>query len=292
MTPYAASVKVAYLILAHAAPEHLARLVGVLPGQSPVLIHFDRRADASLFDRSVELLKGRPGVEFVARHTCRWGAFGIVEGTLSLIWALAAKPADFTHATLLSGSDYPIKSDREIAEFLGRHPRQEFIESALLTAPNRWSMHGGFYRTPEKVLCRHLRFRSRVVRIPGLRRMPYGMRPYGGSQWWTLTREAIEHIVRFVDVHPKWVAFSRQSFIPDESFIQTIVSNSHLADRVTGDDLRLVVWDRPEPPYPATLGLNDLAMLESSPKLFARKFDFKFDARVLQALDQRRAARG
>ncbi len=74
----------------------------------------------------------------------------------------------------------------------------------------------------------------------------------------------------------------------DESFIQTIVSNSHLADRITGDDLRLTIWDRPLPPYPATLTLEDLGTLRASHKHFARKFDVNVDVTILDVLDAER----
>ncbi len=196
---------------------------------------------------------------------------------------------NFDYATLLSGSDYPIKSNSEIAMFLDANWGGEFIDSFLLTVPNRWSGRGGYYKTPEKMLCRHLRFRSRVVRLPGLRKMPAGLLPYGGSQWWTLSREAIAHIFQFIYHRPEFLSFSKQSFIPDELFIQTIVSNSHLADSVTGDDLRLTIWDRPFPPFPAILTIDDWDMLLASDKLFARKFDARTDGTVLQALDDRNA---
>jgi hypothetical protein len=287
--PAALPVTVAYLILTHGNPDQLARLVATLPLNSPVMVHFDLRADARLYERSVELLSKLPKLRFVKRHACRWGAFGIVRGTISLIQALIASEMNFDYATLLSGSDYPIKSNREIAMFLDANRGREFIESFLLTAPNRWSGHGGYYKAPERMLCRHLRFRSRVMRLPGLRKMPAGLKPYGGSQWWTLSREAIAHIVQFIDHTPEFLSFSKQSFIPDESFIQTIVSNSRLADMVTGDDLRLVIWDRPLPPYPATLTIDDLDTLLTSNKFFARKFNARTDATVLQALDDRNA---
>jgi hypothetical protein len=122
-----------------------------------------------------------------------------------------------------------------------------------------------------------------------MRKMPAGLQPYGGSQWWTLSREAILYISEFIDRLPSFVSFSKRSFIPDESFIQTIVSNSHLSDRITGDDLRLVVWDRPSPPYPAVLRIDDLDMLLASEKLFARKFDSRIDETVIQALEDRHA---
>jgi hypothetical protein len=282
-------IVVAYLILAHQAPEQLARLVHVLPQESPIRIHVDRRADAATYGRCVELLAGRPGLEFVPRHICRWGAFGIVAGTIELMRSLIASGASYDHATLLSGADYPIKSNREIAAFLRNHPHKEFIESFSLTAPNRWSGHGGYFKTPEKMLGRHLWFRSRVLRVSRMRKLPLNMQPFGGSQWWTLTREAIEYIVDFVARAPQFVSFCRYSYIPDESFVQTIVSNSHLASRVTGDDLRLAIWDRSTPPYPATLRIDDLDMLLASNRLFARKFDAQKDPDILRALDERNA---
>jgi len=282
-------VTVAYLILAHGNPDQLALLVAALPANSPVMIHFDRRADAALYDRAVKLLSNRPRLQFVKRYKCYWGAFGIVQGTISLIQALIATDMHFDYATLLSGSDYPIKSNYEIAMFLDRNRGGEFIESFLLTVQNRWSDDGGYSKTPERVLCRHIRFRSRIARLPCLRKMLAGLQPYGGSQWWTLSREAIVYIAHFVDRRPEFLSFIKQSFVPDELFAQTILSNSHLADRVTGNHLRLVIWGRPSPPYPAILTIDDLDMLLASDKLFARKFDAPTDGTILQVFDDRNA---
>lgn len=281
-------MKIAYLILAHGAPEQLLRLVNLLPKDSPVLIHFDRRANPATFKRCVDLLAKR--VTFVPRHTCRWGDFGIIQGTMSLIDGLVASGVDFDYAMLLSGADYPIKSNSEIAAYLARHRGAELIESFSLMKHNRWSAQGGIFKTPGKVLCRHLRFRSRVLRIPGFRRMPAGMEPFGGSQWWTLSKGAISYIARFVANTPKFVSFSKQSFIPDESFIQTIISNSLFASKVTGSDHRVIIWDRPKPPYPATLTMDDLRMLLASDCLFARKFSASVDGEILDVLDDRNSA--
>ena len=278
---------VAYLILAHRNPRQLAVLVAALPSTSPVLIHFDRRADGNAYQQAVQLLEGRPQLRFVRRHDCRWGAFGIVQATVGLIDELLASGMAFDYASLISGSDYPIKSNREIASFLRRHWGQEFIESFSLLQPNRWSTHGGYFKAPEKALCRHLRFRSRVLRLPWRRRMPLGLQPYGGSQWWTLSRQAIHYISEFCRRAPEFLSFSRHAFIPDEMVIQTILSNSRFAERVRGDDLRLTIWDRPSPPYPAVLTSADLELLLSSEKLYARKFDVQTDPRVLQALADR-----
>ena len=279
------AVTVAYLILAHGNPRQLARLVNALPASSPVLIHLDRRATDAVYNEVVELLGSRPMLHFVKRQRCWWASFGIVAGTINLIQTLNALDVPYDYATLLSGADYPIKSNVAIADYLDRHRGTEFIESFLLTAPNRWSHDGGYSTAPRRVLGRHLHFRSRLLRLPGLRTMPAGLKPYGGSQWWTLSRDAIRYIAEFIERTPRVVAFFKGSFAPDESFVQTIVSNSHFVGRVTGDDLRIAVWGRPLPPYPATLTMDDQDMLRASHKHFARKFDPRIDSRILDLLD-------
>jgi hypothetical protein len=279
-------VTVAYLILAHGNPAQLARLVSALPEGSPVLIHFDLRADDAVYQEVRRLLGSRPMLHFVKRQKCWWASFGIVEGTINLIQSLNALDVPYDYATLLSGSDYPIKSNFEIASFLDRNRGREFIESFLLTAPNRWSQEGGYSTSPRRVLGRHVHFRSRMIRLPGLRTMPAGLQPYGGSQWWTLSRETIRYLAEFIGRTPQAVAFFKGCFAPDESFIQTVVSNSSLAGRVAGDNLRIAIWGRPLPPYPATLTMDDQEILRSSPQHFARKFDPKVDSRILDLLDR------
>ncbi len=281
---------VAYLILAHNNPEQLARLVATLPVESPILIHFDRGADRELYQRTVRLLGNRDKLQFVERHACRWGDIGIVRGTVSLIRALAEGGYAFDHAILLSGADYPIKSNREIATFLAANRDREFIESFAFDEPNPWTNAGGYYKVPAKVLARHLRFRSRIIRLPGLREAPLGLRLYGGAQWWCLSSEAVRYLNDFIARNPELLRFYSGSFIPDESFIQTILANSPLAHRITGHHRRLIIWDRPVPPYPAILKMDDLEMLLASDNLFARKFDPKMDAGILDALDKRNAA--
>jgi Core-2/I-Branching enzyme len=277
---------VAYLILAHGNPEQLARLVKALPRSSPVFIHFDLRAPDEVYQEVRRRLGARPLLYFVKRQKCWWASFGIVEGTINLVQSLAASDLPYDYATLLSGSDYPIKSNFEIASYLDRNRGREFIESFLLTAPNRWSEDGGYSTTPRRVLGRHLHFRSRMVRLPGLRTMPGGLKPYGGSQWWTLSKEAIGFVAEFVERTPEMVSFFRGCFAPDESFIQSAVSNSSLAARVTGDNLRVAIWGRPHPPYPATLTIDDQDMLRESTRHFARKFDPRVDSQILDLLDE------
>jgi hypothetical protein len=279
-------IKVVYLILAHRNPEQLKRLVAALPETSPVLIHFDRRAGEALFNRVVELLRERPRIRFVNRHLCYWGHFGIVEGTIELL--KEADALEFDYASLLSGADYPIKSNAAIADFLLRNKGAEFLESNLMTVPNRWSNHLGYYKTPARVLRRHVWIGPRAFRMPGgMRKIPGGLAPYGGSQWWTLSREAIAYIVRFVRENPGLVNFFKYSFIPDELLVQTILSNSEFAPRIRNDDLRIVGRDYFESDAPRDIvRMKHFKALQDAPedKLYARKFNPEVDSEILAAL--------
>ena len=100
-------VTVAYLILAHANPRQLARLVNALPRTSPVLIHFDQRANHAVYQEVVRLVGSRPLLQFVKRERCWWASFGIVQATINLVQTLATLDTPYDYATLLSGSGLP-----------------------------------------------------------------------------------------------------------------------------------------------------------------------------------------
>ena len=276
-------MKIAYLILAHGRPRQLGRLVAALPSESPIFIHFDKRADILVFEEARRsALNANSNTVFVKRHACRWGAPGIMYATLELIAALCDSGEQFDYATLLSGQDYPIKSKAVIESDLSRGG--EFIECFSLLTPNRWSDHGGNFHASTRVYGRYIRFRSRIWRI-GSRRLPRDIPPFGGSQWWSLSRKAVEYLNCVNREDRRLVRALGGSFIPDEVFAQTILGNSALAADIVQDDLRFAIWDRPEPPFPATLTSADLPLLAVSDKHFARKFDFDAHPHLADKID-------
>jgi hypothetical protein len=276
---------IAYLALAHDNPEQLDRLIRRLPGESPVYIHVDARAADEVVDTAKRLLANRPRTHFVRRYRCYWGSFGIVRATLQMISDLLQSGEPFERAMLISGTHYPIATNAQIADLLAARPDAEFIESFSLLEPNRWDDHERLYSVPDRATRRHLRIHSRVQRIGGHRELPDGMTPFGGSQWWCLTRECLAHIDRYVADHPRYRRFGRLVFIPDEIFFHTIISNSPFGRHVAMDDLVYAIWNRPEPPFPAILRMGDLDGLLASPKPFARKFVASVDAAVMDAID-------
>jgi len=87
-----------------------------------------------------------------------------------------------------------------------------------------------------------------------------------------------------VATNRSFVRFFRHVLIPDELFFQTIVMNSRFRDDVVNDTLHYVDWDAD--PGPAILTVADVDRIETSGKLFARKFDVAVDSEVLDLLDE------
>ena len=55
------------------------------------------------------------------------------------------------------------------------------------------------------------------------RDVPEGLQMQIGSQWWCLRRETIQKIFEFLAERPDVLKFFRTTWIPDETFFQTIV---------------------------------------------------------------------
>lgn len=265
-------MRIAYLILAHQHPTQVSRLVAGLPDASPIFVHIDARTPAETFKEFQNALGRRPNLFFVDRYRCRWGGVGIVKAMLSAVKAAVASKIEFDYATLLSGSDYPIKSNDDIADFLTRNAGSEFIECFSMLKHNRWTDVPAKFKAPERLMRFHLSHEHRIIRFPWNRRLPYGLEPFGGAQWWTLSRPALTYVAEFAQQKPKLLRFMHGAFIPDEAMFQTILGNSPFRDRITNDELRFSIWDRPEPPYPAIITPSEFPLLQASQKHFARKF--------------------
>jgi Core-2/I-Branching enzyme len=280
-------MKVVFLILMHKNSEQTIRLIERLDSPASIfIVHVDRRASDAIYRPMVAWAARHNRVHLAKRCSCRWGGFGIVAATLECLRAALRLGQDFDYAMLLSGQDYLIKPLAAVFEFLRAQRGKQFIEVFRIDLPNRWSGNAGAFEPTHRVFWYHLAFRSRWIHVPIRRGLPYGMKPYGGSQWWCLTYECVAAIDKVVRSKPKVLRYFRNVFIPDEIIFQTIVSNSRFAGDVLCDDLHYADWTRPNPWPPRILDASDFERIRSSGKLFARKFDIAHDRSVLDKIDR------
>jgi hypothetical protein len=278
-------MKVTYLIRAHHAPSLLERLVRRLADDDArAFIHVNRTTEASVYDEMVARLADVESVRWVPRVVCRYGGFSLVEATLAGIEAIVAEGGAPGHTLLLSGQDYPLRSRSEIEARLAAVGDSSYLHHYALPA-DEWRAEGGGLDRIERIHLERVRYRTRLLRVPLVRRkLPDGYRPYGGSAFWALSAPALEYVHRFVRENPSFVKFFRHTLIADELFFQTMLVNSPLRESLVNDELHYVDW-RAGTMQPATLGADDLDRALGSGKLFARKFD-PAASEILDRLDE------
>lgn len=284
-------MRIAYIIAAHRLMHQVARMISALSAEGDTFfVHVDKTADRKegrnvLSDllKSVETIAD---VRPIKRQRVDWGHWSQVSATLRAIKAVIGSGVAYDRVVFLSGQDYPIKPPSYIKAFFADHRDDEFLESFSFASPNRWTHWGGWYRDTSRASYLHISFGSHWLHIPIRRQIPLGLVPHGGSNWWCLTRSAVEYVDQFLLTHPQVSSYFRYSFLPDEMFFQTILSNSTFASRIVGDNLTFIDSSSPTPPWPTVLDAKFLPTLMASPKLFARKFDVGYDPKILDLLDE------
>ncbi len=217
----------------------------------------------------------------VFKYADGWGSFKLVQATLDAMRHF--RETDYDYFINLSGQCYPLRPVEEIKQRLVAARGKALMEHEPFPRP-RWSDERGGFRRVDHFWFKPFRTLN-MWSLPRLGRVPLGMQPYGGSQWFCLPKKHVERILDILDEHPEVVRFYQHSFIPDEMFFQTILMNSELRDEVINDNKRFTDWSKKCVPTPAILLSEDLTRLERSGMFFARKFDPDIDPRILDLLD-------
>jgi hypothetical protein len=240
-----------------------------------VWVHVDRRTPAPVFEA---MQAACPGARFVSRHRSPWGGIGHVLGSLEGLRAATAVDG-WSHAVLLTGQDYPIRPRGEIAARLGAAGERSFMEHFPLPARGAWEPERGGLDRIER---RHLHARGRAIALPGRRRPPAWLTPFGGSGYWNLSRAGAEYALAAAT--PRVLRFFRWAKFPDELVYQSLLASSPLAETICSDDLRHIEW-APNRPNPGVLHADAIPRLRASQDLFARKFDLATDPDILDRID-------
>ena len=223
--------RIAFILLCHKDPEAIISQAERLTRTGDyVAIHFDRRAPAAAYARLREALDPNPGVAFSARRLkCGWGEWSLVAATLEAARAALDAFPRATHFYMLSGDCMPTKSAAYAHALLDRED-VDHIESVDF-------YNSGWIKTgmvEDRLVYRHV-FNERenkwlfyksleAQRALGLRReVPADIEMMIGSQWWCLRRTTIEAIMEFTRERADVMRFFRTTWIPDETFFQTLV---------------------------------------------------------------------
>ena len=195
----------------------------------PVVIHVDKRVRAKAYDRLRADLADLTDIRFSPRFACEWGTWGLVAATQAASAMMLRDFPGVRHVYLASGSCLPLRPVEELVAYLDERPRTDFIES-VTTEDVGWTI-GGLnierftlrfpfsWRKQRRLFDAYVR----LQRLLGFRRrVPAGLVPHLGSQWWCLTRQTLSAILDDPE-REQWDRYFRRVWIPDEGYFQTLV---------------------------------------------------------------------
>ena len=288
-------------------------------GGCPVVIHVDKSVGRKSYDAFTTALSDVSEVIFCKRFKCEWGSWGLVAASQTACEVMLDKFPDVRHVYLASGSCLPLRPVAELREYLAARPQTDFIESAT-TADVPWTVGGLDHerftlRFPfswkrqrylfDKSVALQRRFRIR-------RKIPKGIVPHMGSQWWCLTRQTLSAILQDPN-RPIHDRYFKGVWIPDESYFQSLArlysrqieSRSLTLSKFDfqgkphifyDDHLQLLrrsdcfvarkIWPRADRLYEALLGDNAAEMRRTEPnpgkidRIFAKAVDRRVRGRA------------
>ncbi|MGC9368556.1 MAG: beta-1,6-N-acetylglucosaminyltransferase [Paracoccaceae bacterium] len=223
-------MSVGFIMLVHTALDRAGAVARHWASSGcPVVIHADRRVARADYDGLVRRLSDLDNVRFSSRVRVDWGTWSIVDATQRAAELMLDEFPTLGHVYLASGSCLPLRPVQELVAYLDSRPRTDFIES-VTTMDVPWTVGGldqeRFTLRFPFSWKRHRRLFDGYValqrRLGYRRRMPAGIVPHLGSQWWCLTRQTLSAILEDPD-RKEYERYFRRVWIPDESYFQTLV---------------------------------------------------------------------
>jgi len=311
-----------YLIFSHEHQDQLLRLVRSIRSLSPnsvIAIHHDpskELLDSTLFSEG-------QGIHIIPDSIHgEWGDFSLVEQYLHAInWC--RHNVAFNWLITLTGLCYPAMQLDIFEEQLKNTDYDAFVNHFDAFDPTHWPKGTGinrylfayfkisrnmyYYKVP--VIFRTFLHRVRIsfnnsqpffrlISMPrgaatrfGVRRLffPFskGFTICGGRQMLNLNSKAVNAIFSFLNKNPGYIAYSRKTLIPDESFFTSILANDRNLN-VSNEVLRYIKWPKniQHAGSVAVITPEEVNEVITSEKPFALKFDSRINSAALDLMDE------
>jgi len=280
------ATKHAYLILAHNNYYILERLIKLLDDdRNDIFIHVDKKAG---FDEGyfLNLVKKSALIFIQPRVDVKWGHVTQIEAEF-LLFRRSYEHGQYSYYHLISGVDFPIKSQDYIHTFFEQNAGKEFLgistDSKKDVEYKVTKVHVStlFYKLNilwlRKILFlidRSFAFAQHLIGY-NVVKLDKNFSLSKGPNWVSVTHDFVGYLLT---KEHECLKMFKHSVCPDEIFIHTVLHNSPFKDKLYNVDdeykgcMRLIDWKRGNP-YVFRKG--DFQEVMSSDRLFARKFDEK-----------------
>lgn len=310
-------MKINYLILAHKNLSQLRRLIKRLsinnPSDFSIFVHLDKKWNIDPAEiKSIENISDRVTV-IPTRISCKLDDWSLIEAELHLAKFAYQKDQGDGYFVMMSGQDYPIKSNIQFVNYcIGNYPKP--LIDVTPWSPDNW-IHLKFMNSPlyhslfqikvnNKMLNIALRASRRVIDnlIPKNFKMKtrfdkIGVQLYGGSQWWVLPIGAIKEIIDIYHNNNILIDLYKKTLTPEETFFQTMIMRTTFARLTDVNNPEQISQNCPTFTYfnpegvkftghPYIIDLNAWESIRDSNFYFARKFDESIDSTVFDEIDK------
>lgn len=274
----------AYLIMAHGEWELLNNLVKALDDpNNDIYLHIDKK---SKFDKHILVYPQYSKLFLTRRMNVNWGGDSQVKCILKML-TLASK-CNYRYYHLLSGVDIPIETQENIHHFFTYNDGKNYLSFDFKNdyAETRLREYHFFQniigRNNGHIVALFYYIEQHLINIQkklGVNRLKNShIRFYKGGGWFSITNDLVFVLLKNKKMIKKYFY---HSLCPDELFIHTIAKNSSLEHTIVNDDLRYIDWNRGTP---YIFRDEDYEAICNSGKLFARKFSFKVDKKIIHKL--------
>lgn len=274
--------------MAHKNQSQLEVLINSLINDFDLFVHIDKKSNIKI----KELESKFSQVSFFCEYDVRWGGHNQIKCPLYL-FEKAYNPK-YKFYILISGQDLPIKTNKEIKDFLYKE-NSSFVVSDQLPI-SQWKFNGGVDRVGlfwesdivgnsifDKIKRKIIGNLRKHQRERNIRRPFYkNMNLYGGSNWVILKQDVMSFLLEFVNQNPKYIRRFKHCYCADELWIQTILATSDY--NIINDHFTYLDWGK-GPEYPRTLRIDDYEDITNSKYLFARKFDSEIDKTIIDKIE-------
>ena len=268
--------KYAYLIMAHDKFDMLKKLIRQLDCEwNDIYIHVDIKA-GEIDEEEYRKCASKSNIFFVRRISVAWGGYSQIQCEMILFEAALSRHYEYYH--LLSGADYPIKSQKEIRAFFEENNGKEFVDYWNRPEKNYLYRVKYYYPLQEKIgrytYDLHtllLRIMSKLYVIKQKVKKVNRLNMYEGefkigSQWISITDQFVSYLI---ENKKKIEQIFGEGIAVDELFIQTMCWNSKFKNALyEKTSIRMIDWNRGKP---YTWQEEDLDEILQSECLFIRK---------------------
>lgn len=290
----------AYLIIAHTNMNQLKKLIKLLDYKdNDIFIHIDKQATEEMKNYDYSKCCKYSKVYQFSEILINWGSCEQIKCELFLMIKAYKNSTKYDFYHLISGVDLPLKTQKEIHNFFQKHKKQEFINFAKEDKnPEQLNSRLKYYRLSSyfnvlpfnnslKIMRKIDKLQIHIQKLFKVNRLKNGMHLYKGANWFSITEDLVESILKEKD---KILRIYKNSYCCDEVFLQTYVMNSEKFQKrvykfnFTNDCstiMRKIDWNRGGPYIWRN---SDFEELMNSDCLFARKFDEKIDNEIINRI--------